>query len=229
MDTSIISVAGECETYSEAVSGMTNGHTILVGGFGSSGVPLGLINAICAANLRALTLVTNNAGTTEFDIARLFREERVSRLVCSFPRAPGNEAFAEQYKSGRVKLELVPQGTLAERIRAGGAGIGGFFTPVSAGTALAEGKEIRMIEGREHVLEAPIRGDFALIKAHKADQLRNLSYHGVARNFAPLMATAAKTVIAEVGSIVPAGALTAYEIVTPCIFVDRVVKAGSPL
>jgi 3-oxoadipate CoA-transferase, alpha subunit len=216
------------ETYSSAVEGLQDGCTVLIGGFGSSGVPLGLIAAICAKNLRNLTLVTNNAGTTDHDIARLFKEERVRKLICSFPRAAGNEAFAAQYFSGRVSLELVPQGTLAERIRCGGAGLGGFFTPVAAGTTLSRGKETRMIGGREHVFEHPIRGDATLIRAHIADELGNLRYRGLARNFAPLMATAADLVVVETDRMVGRGELAPEDINTPCIFVDRVIVKGSP-
>lgn len=215
-------------TYAQAVAGIKDGATLLINGFGGSGVPLGLIAAIMAAGLRDLTVVANNAGAAANDIAWLVREGRLRKIVSSYPRSPTSTAFDEAYAAGRIELELVPQGTFVERIRCGGAGLGGFFTPVGAGTRLAEGKETRMIDGREHVFEKPIRGDATLLKACKADRLGNLTYRRLARNMGPAMATASHLVIAEVDEIVGVGEIEPEAVVTPSIFVDRIVQRGAP-
>jgi 3-oxoadipate CoA-transferase alpha subunit len=176
------------------------------------------------ADLRDLTVVANNAGAADDDIAWLVREGRVRRMICSYPRSATSTAFAEAYAAGKIELELVPQGTFVERLRCAGAGLGGFFTPVGAGTELAFGKETRIIDGKEHVFEKPLHGDVALLKAHRADRLGNLTYNKLARNMGPAMATAADMVIAEVDQIVGVGEIEPEAIVTPSIFVDRIVQ-----
>ncbi|HEV7740885.1 MAG TPA: 3-oxoacid CoA-transferase subunit A [Pseudolysinimonas sp.] len=208
-----------------AVDGVADGSTVLIGGFGLAGQPLALIDALLEQGASELTIVSNNAGNADFGIARLLANGRVRKVVCSFPRQSDSYVFDELYRAGRVELEVVPQGNLAERIRAGGAGIGGFFTPTGVGTLLAEGKETRVIEGRTYVLESPIRGDVALIGAYRGDQLGNLVYRKTSRNFNPMMATAATLTIASVHEIVPVGSLDPEAVVTPGIFVDRVVAA----
>lgn len=209
----------------EAVAGVRDGATVLVGGFGLAGMPFDLIDALIRQGARDLTVVSNNAGNGEVGLAALLAAGRVRRIVCSFPRQSDSHVFDGLYRAGRVELEVVPQGTLAERIRAGGAGIGAFYCPVGAGTPLAEGKETREIDGRVHVLEHPIKGDVALIQAHRADTLGNLVYRRTARNFGPVMATAATTVVVQVAEIVPAGAIDPETVVTPGIHVDRLVRA----
>jgi 3-oxoadipate CoA-transferase alpha subunit len=211
-------------TYAEAVSGIKSGSTLLINGFGGSGVPLGLIAALIEADLRDLTVVANNAGAATDDIAWLVNEGRLRKVICSYPRSSTSTAFAEAYAAGKVELELVPQGTFVERIRCAGAGLGGFFTPVAAGTALAAGKETRIIDGKEHVFEKPLRGDVALLKAHRADRLGNLTYRKLARNMGPAMATAADLVVAEVDQIVGVGEIEPEAVVTPSIFVDRIIQ-----
>jgi 3-oxoadipate CoA-transferase alpha subunit len=206
-----------------AVAGIDDGATVMIGGFGSAGMPFALIDALLALGTRDLTLVTNNAGNADAGLALLFREKRVRRILCSFPRQVDSWHFDALYRAGEVELELVPQGNLAERIRAAGAGIGAFFTPTGYGTPLAEGKETRLIDGRHHVLEHPIHADFALIRAHRADRWGNLVYRKTARNFGPVMATAARCTVVQVDEIVPLGALDPEAIVTPGIFVRRVV------
>ena len=208
-----------------AVEGVSDGSTVLIGGFGLAGQPLALIDALLAQGARDLTIVSNNAGNADFGIARLLANGRVRKVVCSFPRQSDSYVFDELYRAGRVELEVVPQGNLAERIRAGGAGIGGFFTPTGAGTLLAEGKETRVIDGRTYVLESPIRGDVALIGAYRGDPYGNLVFRKTSRNFNPMMATAATLTIASVHEVVPVGALDPEAVVTPGIFVDRVVVA----
>ena len=215
-------------SYGEAVTGLADGATILIGGFGGAGVPVGLIGAVLDAGVRDLVIVSNNAGSSDDDLSLLLREGRVAKVVCTFPRSRTNTVFADLHRAGKVALELVPQGTLVERMRCAGAGLGGFFTPVSAGTELGAGKETRVIAGREHVFETPLGGDFALLQALHADRLGNLVYNKGARNFAPVMATAATIVVAEVRAIVEVGALDPEAIVTPGIFVDRIVERGAP-
>jgi 3-oxoadipate CoA-transferase alpha subunit len=207
----------------EALAGVPDGATVLVGGFGSSGVPVELVHALLEQGARDLTLVTNNAGSGETDVAALLREGRVRKIICSYPRSAGSVWFERLYRAGEIELELVPQGTLSERMRAAGAGLGGFFTPAGADSLLAADKEVRVIDGRRHVFEQPLRGDVALVKGHRADRWGNLVYHAAARNFGPTMATAAALTIAQVREVVPLGELDPECVVTPGIFVDRVV------
>lgn len=206
-----------------AVEGIADGAVVLIGGFGMAGQPLALVDALLEQGAADLTVVSNNAGNADIGIARLLAAGRVRKVVCSFPRQSDSYVFDELYRAGRVELEVVPQGNLAERIRAGGAGIGGFYTPTGVGTLLAEGKETRVIDGRTFVLESPIRGDVALIGAYRGDQLGNLVYRKTSRNFNPMMATAATLTIASVREIVAVGDLDPEAVVTPGIFVDRVV------
>lgn len=210
----------------EAVAGIHDGATVMIGGFGAAGMPAALIDALIAQGARDLTIVNNNAGNGDTGLAELLKAGRVRKIVCSFPRQTDSWVFDELYRSGKIELELVPQGNLAERIRAAGAGIGAFFTPTGFGTQLAEGKETRRIDGRDYVLEHPIRADFALIKALRGDRWGNLVYRKTARNFGPIMASAAKCAIAQVDEIVPLGALDPEAIVTPGIFVRRVVQVS---
>ncbi|MFB7108627.1 3-oxoacid CoA-transferase subunit A [Streptomyces sp. NPDC056291] len=212
-------------TADEAVAGIEDGSTVLVGGFGLAGMPFDLIDALIRQGAGDLTVVSNNAGNGGVGLAALLKAGRVRKVICSFPRQSDSYVFDDLYRAGRVELEVVPQGTLAERMRAAGAGIGAFYSPVGVGTPLAEGKETREIDGRVHVLEYPIKGDVALISAHRADNMGNLVYRKTARNFGPVMATAAGTVIAQVTEIVPVGGIDPETVVTPGIYVDRLVRA----
>jgi 3-oxoadipate CoA-transferase alpha subunit len=198
----------------------------MIGGFGTAGMPAELIDALIAQGASGLTIISNNAGNAETGLAALLKAKRVRKIVCSFPRQSDSWVFDGLYRAGEIALELVPQGTLAERIRAAGAGIGAFFTPTGYGTQLGEGKETRIIDGRPHLLEYALQGDVALIKAHRADRWGNLVYRKAARNFGPIMATAARCTIAQVSAIVELGGLDPETIVTPGIFVHRVVIAG---
>ena len=207
-----------------ALADVRDGSTILVGGFGGSGVPEELIDALIVQGSKDLTIVNNNAGNGEVGIAALFKAGRIRKLICSYPRQVDSHHFQEAYRSGRVELELVPQGTLSERMRAAGAGIGAFYTPTGFGTDLAKGKETRIIDGKGQVLEYPLHGDVALVKAELGDRWGNLVYRKSARNYGPTMASAAKITIAQVYEIVPLGGLDPEVIVTPGIFVTRVVK-----
>jgi 3-oxoadipate CoA-transferase alpha subunit len=207
-----------------ALSGVHDGATVMIGGFGTAGMPLALIDALIARGAGELTVVSNNAGNADSGLAALLATGRVRKILCSFPRQPDSHVFDALYRAGKIELELVPQGNLAERIRAGGAGIPAFYTPTGHGTSLAEGKETRWIDGRPYVLEHAIRADFALIKAWKADRWGNLVYRKAARNFNPVMATAARCTIAEVAEIVPLGALDPEAIATPGIFVHQLVR-----
>lgn len=211
------------KTCREALAQINDGATIMIGGFGDIGMPGQLIEALREQGATNLAIVCNGAGGGDFALGGLIHDGRVRKLTASFP-APRAMAFRERYLKGEIELELAPQGTLVERIRAAGAGLGGFYTRTAVGTDLAAGKEIRVINGVEFVLETPIQADFALIKAHRADRLGNLSYRGAMRNFNVIMATAAKTVIVEVDEIVPVGAISPEEVHTPGIFVDRVVQ-----
>ncbi|MCG5236187.1 3-oxoacid CoA-transferase subunit A [Xanthobacter oligotrophicus] len=206
-----------------ALSGVKDGATILVGGFGAVGQPDLLIEGLIEQGATALTVVANNAGYGQVGLARLLAAGRVRRLVCSYPRIPGSVIFEDLYKSGRLELELVPQGTLAERLRAAGAGIPAFFTPTGAGTRLVEGKETRRIGARDYVLEHALHGDVALIQAWSADRWGNLTYRGAARNFNPVMAPAAELTIAQVEHSAEIGDLGPETIVTPGIYVDRIL------
>ena len=212
------------ETTDAAVAGIEDGSTVLVGGFGLAGMPFDLIDALIRLGAKDLTIVANNAGNGDVGLAALLKAGQVSKVICSFPRQVDSYVFDDLYRSGKIELELVPQGNLAERMRAAGAGIGAFFTPTGVGTLLAAGKETREIDGRTYVLEYPIKGDYALIAAYQADPLGNLVYRKTARNFGPVMATAARTTIAQVTAVVPVGALNPEAVATPSIFVDRVVK-----
>lgn len=206
-----------------AVAGIGDGATILIGGFGGAGQPVELIDALRRSGARDLTVVNNNAGNGDTGLAALLAAGQVKKIICSFPRQSDSWVFDELYRSGQIELELVPQGNLAERIRAAGAGIGAFYGPTGVGTPLAEGKEHRVIEGRQYLLEYPIHGDVALIRAHRADTLGNLVYRKTARNFGPVMATAAALTIVQVDEIVDPGQLDPEAVVTPGIFVDRIV------
>lgn len=206
-----------------AVAGIEDGSTVLVGGFGLAGMPFDLIDALIRQGAKDLTIVSNNAGNGDVGLAALLKAGRVRKVVCSFPRQADSYVFDELYLAGKVELEVVPQGNLAERMRAAGAGIGAFYCPTAVGTPLAEGKESRVIDGREYLLELPLRGDYALVSAHRADRLGNLVYRKTARNFGPVMATAATTTIVQVDSVVATGEIDPEEVVTPSIYVDRVV------
>jgi len=209
-----------------AIAGIPDGATVMIGGFGRAGQPVELIDALIAHGARELTIVNNNAGNGDTGLAALLAAGQVRKVVCSFPRQHDSWVFDRLYRAGEIELEIVPQGNLAERIRAAGAGIGAFFSPTGVGTLLAEGKEARTIEGREYVLEYPIRADFALISALHADPWGNLVYRKTARNFGPIMAAAATTTIAQVDSVVELGALDPEVVVTPGIYVDHVVEVG---
>ena len=211
----------------EAVAGIADGATILVGGFGMAGMPTTLIDALIAHGATDLTIVSNNAGNGDTGLAALLAAGRVRRIVCSFPRQSDSYVFDALYRAGKIDLEVVPQGNLAERMRAAGAGIGAFFCPTGFGTELAADRETRTIDGRNYVLEYPIRGDVALIGAHRSDRMGNLVYRKTARNFGPVMATAAALTIAEVTSVVDVGELDPEVVVTPSIYVDRVLDLGA--
>ncbi|NLT27278.1 MAG: 3-oxoacid CoA-transferase subunit A [Microbacteriaceae bacterium] len=213
-------------TADEAVADVPDGATVMIGGFGLAGQPVRLIDALIRRGARDLTIVNNNAGNGDHGLAALLAAGCVRKMICSFPRQHDSWVFDELYRTGRIELELVPQGNLAERIRAAGAGIGAFYTPTGVGTQLAEGKEIREFDGRAYALELPIRADFALISAYRADRWGNLVYRKTARNFGPIMAAAAATTVVEVDRIVPLGELDPEVIVTPSIHVDRVVEIG---
>jgi 3-oxoadipate CoA-transferase alpha subunit len=207
----------------EAVADIADGSTVLVGGFGPAGMPYELIDALIRLGASDLTIVNNNAGNGDTGLAELLAKGRVRKVVCSYPRQRDSWVFDGLYRQGKIELELVPQGNLAERLRAAGAGIGAFFCPTGVNTPLADGKESREIDGRTYVLEYPIHGDVALVGAFKADRMGNLVYRKTARNFGPVMATAAQTVVVQVGEVVEIGELDPEVIVTPCIYVDRVV------
>jgi 3-oxoadipate CoA-transferase alpha subunit len=216
-----------CDSLERAVADVHDGATVMIGGFGNAGMPAQLIDALIAQGARDLTIVNNNAGNGDTGLAALLAAKRVRKIICSFPRQSDSHHFDALYRAGEIELELTPQGNLAERIRAAGAGIGGFFSPTGYGTLLAEGKETRLIDGRHYVLESPIHADFALIKAHRGDRWGNLVYRKTARNFGPIMAMAAKVAIAQVAEIVELGQLDPEHIVTPGIFVQRVVKEAA--
>ncbi|MBS2535473.1 3-oxoacid CoA-transferase subunit A [Catenulispora sp. NF23] len=211
-----------CADAAEAVAGIQDGATVLVGGFGMAGMPVALIDALIRQGAEDLTIVSNNAGNGDTGLAALLAERRVRKVICSFPRQSDSYVFDALYRAGEIELEVVPQGTLAERMRAAGAGIGAFYCPTGVGTPLAEGKETRVIDGRAHVIEYPIRGDVALIGAHRADRMGNLVYRKTARNFGPVMATAATLVVAQVREVVEIGGIDPETVVTPGIYVDRV-------
>jgi len=209
-----------------ALADVKDGATVMIGGFGTAGLPNELTEALIAQGAKDLTIVNNNAGNGDEGLAALLAAGRVRKIICSFPRQADSWHFDRLYRAGQLELELVPQGNLAERIRAAGAGIGGFFTATGYGTELAKGKETRLIDGRWMVLESPIHADVALIKAERGDRWGNLTYRMTARNFGPIMAMAAKTTIASVHEIVELGALDPEAVVTPGIFVQRIVKVA---
>jgi 3-oxoadipate CoA-transferase alpha subunit len=213
------------DTPDEAVAGIDDGSTVLIGGFGMAGMPVELIDALIRQGATDLTVVSNNAGNGDTGLAALLAKGRVRKMICSFPRQHDSWVFDGLFREGKVELEVVPQGNLAERMRAAGAGIGAFFGPTGVGTPLAEGKETREIDGRTYVLEYPIKGHVALIGAHVADRMGNLVYRKTARNFGPVMATAADLVIAQVSQVVDVGGIDPEVVVTPGIYVDRVVAA----
>ena len=210
-------------SFEAAVADITDGATILIGGFGNAGMPSELIDALIGHTAKDLTIVNNNAGNADAGLAALLKTKRVRKILCSFPRQTDSWVFDGLYRAGEIELELVPQGNLACRIEAAGAGLGAIFTPTGYGTLLAQGKETRRINGRDYVLEMPIHGDYAFIKAEKGDRWGNLVYRKAARNFGPIMARAAKCTISQVREVVPLGALDPEGIVTPGIFVQRVV------
>jgi len=212
----------------EAVADVFDGATVMIGGFGEAGSPIELIHALIDQGAMNLTVVNNNTGSGHVGLAALIENGQVSKMICSYPRTIGSKVFPELYRSGKIELELVPQGTLAERIRAGGAGVPAFYTATSVNTPLAEGKEIRTFEGRDYVMERGLKADFALIKCLQADRYGNLIYNKTARNFAPIMATAAKTTIVQALSFVELGDLDPEVIITPGIFVNRVVTVANP-
>ena len=213
----------------EAVADIPDGATVMVGGFGASGSPVELIHALIEHGVGGLTVINNNTGNGEVGLAALIGNGQVRKMICSFPRSSQSRVFPKLYKEGRIELELVPQGTLAERIRAGGAGIPAFFTPTTVGTILAEGKETRDFDGRSYVLEPWLKADYALIKCETADPLGNLTYNKTARNFAPLMCMAATTTIVQARKLLPAGGIDPECVVTPGIFVDRLVEVTDPV
>ena len=209
-----------------AVADIPDGSTVMIGGFGRAGQPVELIDALIERGAKNLTIVNNNAGNGDTGLARLLSTGAVRKIICSFPRQSDSWVFDGLYRAGEIELELVPQGNLAERIRAAGAGIGAFFSPTGVGTQLAEGKEERVIDGRRYVLEYPIRADYALISALRGDRWGNLVFRETARNFGPIMATAATTTVVQVDEVVPLGSIDPETVVTPGIFVDRVVAVG---
>ena len=211
----------------EALAGIPDGATVKIGGFGTAGQPAELIDALIEQGAKDLTIVNNNAGNGEIGLAALLKAGRVRKIICSFPRQSDSYVFDSLYRAGKIELELVPQGNLAARIQAAGAGLGGIFTPTGFGTLIAEGKETRHIDGRDYVFELPIHADFALIKAEAADRWGNLVYRKTARNFGPIMATAAKCTVAQVNRVVELGQLDPENIITPGIFVKRVVQLES--
>jgi 3-oxoadipate CoA-transferase alpha subunit len=210
----------------DAVAGIKDGAVLLCGGFGTAGVPDNLFHAVLEQGARELTIVSNNAGSGRVGLAALIDGGRVRKVVCSYPRTGGSVVFEEWYKAGKIELELLPQGTLSERMRCAGAGLGGFWSPVGVGTRLADGKEVREIDGRRYVLEYPLRGDVALIRADRADRWGNLTYRKSSRNFNPVMAMSADLTVVEVREVVPLGEMNPEHVVTPGIFVDRVVVTG---
>ncbi|MGZ8260167.1 MAG: 3-oxoacid CoA-transferase subunit A [Caldimonas sp.] len=214
----------EVASLAEAVADVADGSTVMIGGFGTAGLPNELVGALLEQGAKDLTIINNNAGNGEAGLAALLAARRVRKIVCSFPRQVDSHHFDRLYRAGEIELELAPQGNLAERIRAAGAGIGGFFTPTGYGTELAKGKETREIGGRMYVLESPLHADYAFIKAERGDRWGNLTYRMTARNFGPVMAMAAKTTIATVHEIVPLGSLDPEGVVTPGIFVQRIVR-----
>lgn len=216
------------ESAAAAVADVHEGAVVMIGGFGEAGSPIELIHALIDQGARGLTIISNNTGSGHVGIAALIANGQVAKMICSYPRSTNSMVFPELYRAGRIELELVPQGTLAERIRSGGAGIPAFYTATAVGTPLAEGKEHRTFDGREYVLEHGLRADFALVRAERADRYGNLLYNKTARNFGPIMCTAAETAIVQVREIVEAGAINPECVITPAIFVKRLVEVPEP-
>lgn len=219
----------QVDTLAEAVADIHDGATVMIGGFGEAGSPIELIHALIDQGAKNLTVVNNNTGSGHVGLAALIENERVGKMICSYPRTANSTVFPELYRAGKLELELVPQGTLAERIRAGGAGIPAFYTATGVGTVLEEGKELRNFDGQDFLMEYGLRADFALVKAHVADRYGNLLYNKTARNFAPIMCTAAETTIVQTNSMVAAGDIDPECVVTQGIFVDRIVYVADPL
>ena len=218
----------QVSSLSSAVADIFDGATVMIGGFGEAGSPIELIHALIDHGAKNLTVVSNNTGSGHVGLAALIENKQVKKTICSFPRTANSKVFPELYHAGEIELELVPQGTLAERIRAGGAGIPAFFTPASVNTPLAEGKESRTFDGHEYVLEKGIKADFALVKCEKADRYGNLVYHATARNFGPIMCTAATVSIVQAKRIVEPGQIDPEVVITPGIFVQKVVEINNP-
>jgi 3-oxoadipate CoA-transferase alpha subunit len=216
------------ESPAEAVADIGNGATVMIGGFGEAGSPIELIHALVDQGARNLTVISNNTGSGHVGLAALIANRQVRKMICSYPRSANSMVFPELFRKGEIELELVPQGTLAERIRAGGAGIPAFYTPSAVGTRLALGKESRQFDGREFIMEHGLRADFALIRAARADRVGNLVYNKTARNFAPVMCMAARTTIVQAAEIVDAGEIDPETVVTPGIFVQRLVLVENP-
>lgn len=217
-----------CPSLAAAVAGIPDGATVMIGGFGGSGAPIELIHALIDAGPKNLTVINNNAGNGHVGLAAMIEQDMIAKLICSFPKSKDPRAFTERYLEGKIELDLVPQGTLAERIRAGGAGIPAFYTPSSYGTELAEGKPVAEFDGKHYVQERWLKADYALVKGELGDELGNLTYRMAGRNFNPLMCMAAATTIAQVSRIVPLGDIDPEHVVTPGIFVNRVVEVREP-
>ena len=213
----------------DAVSVVSDGAVVLIGGFGSAGSPVELVHALIDQGTKNLVVVNNNTGNGQVGLAALIASGQVRKMICSYPRSTFSKVFPDMYRAGQIELELVPQGTLAERLRAGAAGIPAFYTPTAVGTPLAEGKELRQFEGREYVMEHALKGDFALVRCERADRLGNLTFHKTARNFGPVMCMAAQTTIVQARRVVAPGEIDPEHVVTPGIFVDRVVSIAEPL
>lgn len=213
----------------EAVADIPDGATVMVGGFGASGSPIELLHALIDHGATGLTVINNNTGNGEVGLAALIGNKQVSKMICSFPRSSQSKVFPELYRNGEIELEIVPQGTLAERIRAAGAGIPAFYTPTTVGTVLADGKEVREFNGRPYVMEPWLKADFALVKCEVADPLGNLTYNKTARNFSPLMCMAATTTIVQASKLVARGGIDPEHVVTPGIFVNRIVEVTDPV
>jgi 3-oxoadipate CoA-transferase alpha subunit len=219
----------KCPSAAEAVADVPNGAVVMVGGFGASGSPIELIHALIDQGAKDLTLINNNTGNGEVGLAALIANGQVSKMICSFPRSSQSKVFPALYRAGKIELELVPQGTLAERIRAAGAGIPAFYTPTTVGTVLAEGKETREFDGRTYVMEPWLQADIALVKCEVADPLGNLTFNKTARNFSPIMCMAATTTVIQTKRLVAAGDIDPEHVVTPGIFVNRVVEVPHPV
>ncbi len=222
-------IVKQVESCAQAVADIPHGATVMIGGFGEAGSPIELIHALIDHGAKDLTIVSNNTGSGRVGLAALIAAGRVAKMVCSYPRSANSTVFPELFRAGRIRLELVPQGTLAERIRAGGAGIPAFYTPSAVGTTLAEGKESRTFDGREYILEHAIRADFALVRADRADRYGNLTFSKTARNFGPIMCTAARCAIAQTRCIAEPGQIDPESVITPGIFVQRIVHVARPL